>query len=174
MFRNWNLFFSEEQLVCASPGFAELMLFLWLSPSFRVCAAMPSYLCNVASWAVVQSDVQPSKSLLKAPAVTYESMRIHWAHVTVCHPGEVATLSKEMICMKPMPFLSKFKIWEAKAIWPALILPSSSLKLSSYKTKQISWGYRLIELLVRSLNTGFPVPQGSICKTATSSCVCCI
>lgn len=62
MFRNWNLFFFEDQFVCASPGFAELMLFFWVSPSFPVCAAMPPHLCHVASWAVVQSDVQPSKS----------------------------------------------------------------------------------------------------------------
>lgn len=65
------------------------MLFFWIFPSFPVCASMPPQLCNVASWAVVQSDVQPSKSFLKVPAVTYKSMRIHWLHVTVCHIGEV-------------------------------------------------------------------------------------
>jgi hypothetical protein len=138
MFRNWNFFF----FFFKTSSFVQMHWVCWANAVFLdlsffpcLCFTMPAQLCNVASWAVVQSDVQPSKLFLKVPAVTYQSMRIHWSHVTVCHTGEVLKIfislfpflscQKRWSVQRALPFLLKFKNLEIKEIVPAQILSSS-------------------------------------------------
>lgn len=82
MFRILNFYFFFFFLMTSSS--VQMHWFCWANAVFMDLSLFsclcftPFQLCNVASWTVVQSDVQSSKFFLKMPSVTYKSMRIHY------------------------------------------------------------------------------------------------
>lgn len=109
-------FFLWQVLLCKCTGFCWANA-VFLNLSFFSCLCFTPYqLCNVASWAVVQSDVQSSKFIFKMPAVTYGSMRIHSLTVLCSSSVELCRTLLMLTMLYPL-YPNKWTLWTWRPFW---------------------------------------------------------